>query len=89
MAPVLSKYVSRRNALVGSAVVGAPLLLYLLKKYAFQGKKTIKRYIYSQFRPEYYFFIIFFLNVCRRAPENDIQYLIVDVSLLFIYIYAY
>ncbi|XP_060851111.1 ATP-binding cassette sub-family D member 3 [Rhopalosiphum padi] len=58
MAPVLSKYVTQKNAIIGSAVAGVPLLLYVLKKYAFQNKKTVK----------------------RRAPENDIKYLIVDKS---------
>ncbi|KAL5233731.1 hypothetical protein ACI65C_001141 [Semiaphis heraclei] len=58
MAPVLSKYVSQKNAIIGSAVAGVPLLVYLLKKYALQNKKTFK----------------------RRAPENDIKYLIVDKS---------
>ncbi|XP_025199621.1 ATP-binding cassette sub-family D member 3 [Melanaphis sacchari] len=58
MAPVLSKYVSQKNAIIGSAVAGVPLLYYLLKKYALKNKKTVK----------------------RRAPENDIKYLIVDKS---------
>ncbi|VVC31598.1 ABC transporter type 1, transmembrane domain,AAA+ ATPase domain,P-loop containing nucleoside [Cinara cedri] len=57
MAPVLSKYVSQKNALIGGAVAGVPLFVYLLKKYAFQNKNTVK-----------------------RAPENDIKYLIVDKS---------
>jgi len=43
MAPVLSKYVTQKNAIIGSAVAGVPLLLYVLKKYAFQNKKTVKR----------------------------------------------
>jgi len=45
MAPVLSKYVSQKNAIIGGAVAGVPLLVYLLKKYALQNKKTFKRYI--------------------------------------------
>jgi len=43
MAPVLSKYVTQKNAVIGGAVVGVPLLIYLVKKYALQGKKTVKR----------------------------------------------
>ncbi|XP_025404824.1 ATP-binding cassette sub-family D member 3 [Sipha flava] len=58
MAPVLSKYVSQKNALIGGAVAGVPLVVFLLKKYAFQKKKFVK----------------------RKAPENDIKYLIVDKS---------
>jgi len=43
MSPVLSKYVSQRNAVIGGAVAGVPLLVYLLKKYAVQTKKTVNR----------------------------------------------
>jgi hypothetical protein len=43
MAPVLSKYVSQKNALIGGAVAGVPLVVFLLKKYAFQKKKFVKR----------------------------------------------
>lgn len=85
MAPALSKYVSQKNALIGGAVAGVPLLVYLLKKYSAQ-KKTAKRYqlesktFTSHNVPNNV--LIFIFIYFRRTPENDIKYLIVDVSCL-------
>ncbi|XP_050428786.1 ATP-binding cassette sub-family D member 3 [Adelges cooleyi] len=43
MAPTLSKYVSQKNALIGGAVAGVPILVYLLKKYAATGRPSNRR----------------------------------------------
>lgn len=45
MAPSLSKHITQKNALIGGAVAGVPLILYLLKKYTHEKKKTGQRYV--------------------------------------------
>ncbi|XP_050532034.1 ATP-binding cassette sub-family D member 3 [Daktulosphaira vitifoliae] len=43
MAPSLSKHISKKNALIGGAVAGVPIILYLLKKCANEKKKNSKK----------------------------------------------
>lgn len=58
MAPVLSKYVSQKNAIIGGAVAGVPLVIFLLKKYALNNKKTIKRYIQNHNNENIYIYVL-------------------------------